>query len=93
MTLLPQDIIRYLLRTEKSTQIQPQNKYVFAVEKKANKIQIKKAIEKLYNVRVRAVNTVILHGKWRRVGRSEGRRPDWKKAIVTLKEGDKIEVG
>ena len=57
----------------------------------ANKIQMKQAVEKLFNVHVIAVRTAIVRGKNKRVGRSSGRRPNWKKAIVTLKEGDTID--
>lgn len=80
-----------MMRTEKSSRDTKLGKYLFCVNKAANKIQIKKAVEVIYNVKVEEVNTVISPGKWRRVGRSEGRKPDWKKAVVTLKSGYKIE--
>jgi len=85
------DIVLYMLQTEKSTREAKWNKYTFAVHPQANKIQIRNAIEKIYNVKVKDVNTIIVPGKKRRIGRFEGKRPDWKKAIVTLKEGFKIE--
>jgi large subunit ribosomal protein L23 len=67
------------------------NKVVFKIRKDTNKIELKNAIESIFNVTVEAVNTLTVKGKKKRVGRYEGRRSDWKKAIVTLKEGDTIE--
>ena len=84
-------IIKYLVRTEKGTLLGSQNKYLFSVDLGANKIEIKKAIEEIYDVKVSKVNTLRVPGKKRRVRYKEGKTPDWKKAIVTLKEG-KIEV-
>jgi len=85
-------IIKRVLSTEKTTGLkQKDNKYTFEVEKDTNKIEIKKAIESLYKVKVVKVNTLIMHGKKRRVRSEIGKRPDWKKAIVTLRIGDKIE--
>ena len=69
-----------------------ENKYSFAVAKDANKIEIKNAVEKLFNVTVLSVNTRTIQGKIKRQGRYEGKRPDVKKAIVTLKAGDQIKV-
>ena len=69
-----------------------ENKYSFAVAKDANKIEIKNAVEKLFNVTVLSVNTRTIQGKVKRQGRYEGKRPDVKKAIVTLKAGDQIKV-
>lgn len=86
------DIIKYILRTEKGTQMLPENKYLFHVAMDANKIQIKEAVEDIYNVKVIKVNTLKSRGKWRRIRYRIGKTPDWKKAVVTLKEGDKIEV-
>ncbi|MCM8800311.1 MAG: 50S ribosomal protein L23 [Candidatus Omnitrophica bacterium] len=87
------NIIKSILRTEKSTRFyEPKNKYLFLVDIKANKFQIKKAIEEIYNVKVERVNTMILPGKIKRVRYQFGRTPDIKKAIITLKEGYKIEV-
>jgi len=85
-------IIKSLLRTEKSTRLEPEGKYLFLVDYRSNKLQIKKAVEEIYKVKVKDVNTIILPGKLRRVRYQLGRRPDFKKAIVTLKEGYKIEV-
>ena len=68
------------------------NTHVFEVHDTANKIQIKKAVEKLFDVKVASVNTARVHGKWRRHGAAIARRPDWKKAFVKLKEGSAIEL-
>lgn len=86
------DVVRTILRTEKGTALEPQGKYLFEVAKAANKIQIKKAVEEIYKVKVQTVNTVVAPGKRKRVRQEFGYTPDWKKAIVTLKEGQKIEV-
>lgn len=88
----PYDTALCLLRTEKGTSLLPYNKYVFLVDKKANKVQIRKSIEQIYKVKVARVNTVIAAGKIKRVRWQIGRTADWKKAIVTLQEGQKIEV-
>ena len=84
----PQDIILAPIITEKSMGGLQENKYTFKVAKNANKIEIAKAVEELFNVKVAKVNTISVKGKQKRMGRSVGYRPDWKKAIVTL-EGDK----
>lgn len=84
------DIIKALLRTEKSTLYEPKGQYLFLVDKKANKIQIKHAVEELYKVKVQGVNTFISMGKLKKVRYQLGRTPDTKEAIVTLKEGQKI---
>ncbi len=86
------DIIKNLLRTEKGTAGEPLGKYLFEVSFGANKIQIKQAVEAIYKVKVKAVNTLIAEGKLRRVRQELGKTPSWKKAVVTLKEGQKIEV-
>jgi large subunit ribosomal protein L23 len=85
------EVLRRPLITEKNTALQAQGKYVFEVAKEANKPQIKQAVEKAFKVQVTAVNAVTLPGKTRRVGRRLVQTPSWKKAIVTLKPGDKIE--
>jgi large subunit ribosomal protein L23 len=66
------------------------NKVTFRVDVKANKIEIRKAVEELFKVKVLGVNTIHLKGKKKRLGRTQGVRPDWKKAIVTLAPGEKI---
>jgi large subunit ribosomal protein L23 len=77
--------------TERNTILRSdQNKYVFEVAKNASKDMIREAVEKLFDVRVSAVNTMIVKGKKKRMGRNVGYRPDWKKAIVTLVEGQNI---
>lgn len=86
------DILKHILRTEKGTEMLAEGKYLFHVADDANKIQIKEAVEDIYNVTVTKVNTLKMHGKWRRIRYKEGMTPDWKKAIVTLKQGDKIEI-
>ena len=80
------------LVTEKSTiQREGQNQYSFKVDKGANKIEIREAVERLFKVKVEEVRTAMMRGKIKRLGRRFGKRPDWKKAIVTLKEGDRID--
>jgi large subunit ribosomal protein L23 len=77
--------------TEKSTTLKEyQRTIAFKVLRDANKIEIKDAVEKIYKVKVQSVRTATFHGKKRRQGRYSGRRPDWKKAYVTLKEGEKM---
>jgi len=87
------EIIKSLIRTEKATQYEPKGKYLFLVKMGANKIQIKRAVEEIYKVKVKDVNTFTSAGKLRKVRYQLGRTPDLKKAIVTLKEGQKIETG
>jgi len=84
-------IIRYPSITERNTALRTsQNKYVFEVAPTATKPQIKKAIEKIFSVNVESVNTVVVKGKKKRVGKYAGYRPDWKKAIVKLQTGQTI---
>ncbi len=90
--MISYDVVKNLVRTEKGTTLEPGRKYLFSVDRKATKIQIKQAVEEIYNVKVGEVNTIIVPGKKRRVRQQLGRTPDWKKAIVTLKEGSKIET-
>ena len=87
----PHRIIRRALVTEKGTALREQNKYVFEVDRQANKIEIKRAIEALFGVTVTAVHALNVFGKTKRVGRFQGRTSDWKKAIATLKKGQTIE--
>lgn len=86
------DIIIKPVVTEKSMNMLADNKYTFIVDKKANKTEIKNAIENIFSVKVDKVATINITGKMKRVGRFEGRRPDRKKAIVTLKPGQKIRL-
>jgi len=84
------DIILRPVITEKSMDRIGEGKYTFIVRRDATKPQIRRAIEELFDVEVAKVNTITTRGKMRRVGRFSGRRPDGKKAIVTLKEGQRI---
>jgi large subunit ribosomal protein L23 len=87
------DIIKSIIRTEKGTAyLEPQGKYLFWVAKNANKIQIKKAVEQIYKVKVSKVNTQVCTGKLKKVRYQYGKTPDWKKATVTLISGQKIEL-
>ena len=89
----PYEIIKKSVVTERSTNLkEKENKYVFRVDKRATKHQIKAAIEELFNVDVEKINTFIVPGKLRRRGRFEGYQPDWKKAIVKLKPGQEIKL-
>ncbi|HEY7558149.1 MAG TPA: 50S ribosomal protein L23 [Candidatus Binatia bacterium] len=88
----PQEIIRAPLVSEKGTLLaESANQVLFKVRPEANKIEVKKAVEALFKVKVVKVRMARYLGKIRRVGRNMGRRPEWKKAYVTLKEGDKID--
>ena len=80
----PEEIIVKPIITEKSSSNVAEGKYTFKVAKKATKIQIANAVEALFNVKVTNVNTITVKGKEKRVGANTGRRPDWKKAIVTI---------
>ena len=85
-------IIKKPLITEKSTRLkEADNQIAFVVDSQANKIEIRQAVEKLFKVRVKAVRPMNLVGKRKRVGRFSGWKSDWKKAIVTLREGERIE--
>jgi large subunit ribosomal protein L23 len=84
--------INSLIRTEKGTNMLQDNKYLFWVAKNANKIDIKKSVEEIYKVKVQDVNTISMRGKKKRVRQVLGKTPDWKKAVVTLKKGEKIDV-
>ncbi len=87
----PYQVIFRPIITEKSTLLKSKNREVcFEVAKKANKVEIKRAVEQLFNVKVESVRTQHKVGKWRRVGRNEGKTKNWKKAYVKLKEGEKM---
>ncbi len=88
----PYEVLRRPVITEKGTELQAQGKYAFEVAREANKPQIKQAVEKAFNVKVTAVNVTMVRGKERRVGRRVVLTQPWKKAIVTLQPGDKIEL-
>lgn len=85
-------VIKAPMRTEKGTLLKEagQRVVVFKVDTAANKREIKNAVEKIYKVKVDAVRTATFLGKYKRIGRSRGKRPDWKKAYVTLKPGEKM---
>ena len=87
--MIAQDIILKPIITERSMEGLQENKYTFKVAKNATKPQIKLAVEELFGVDVKSVNTMNVRGRTKRVGLSRGTTPDWKKAIVTLKEGSK----
>ncbi len=90
--MTPEQIIkRPLILTEKGNQMrETQNKYLFEVDRRANSITIKNAVEALFNVHVDRVNTMIVRGRLRRMGRGYSKTRNWKKAIVTLKKGETI---
>ncbi len=85
------DILVKPIITEKTTALMEEGKYTFRVPLAANKIEIRQAVEQIFKVKVEAVNTMRYEGKMKRLGRYQGRRSDWKKAIVTLKPGETIE--
>lgn len=85
-------VIRRPLITERGAALQESaNKYLFEVRGDANKVEVKAAVEEMFEVRVAKVNTLNVHGKVKRMGRFQGRRPDWKKAVVTLESGESID--
>ena len=86
-------ILKKPLITEKSTKMLAEGNWVaFQVHPRANKIKIKETVEKIFNVKVTKVNTLVVPGKYRRFGRTIGHTKPWKKAMLRLKEGDKIEL-
>jgi len=82
--MIPEEIIVKPIITEKSNDAMQEGKYTFKVNKKATKVEIKKAVEALFEVKVLKVNTMSVKGKKKRVGVHQGRTSDWKKAIVTI---------
>lgn len=88
----PYAIIRMPLLSEKSDRLKEKdNKIVLKVDRRANKLEIRKAIEKMFKVKVLDVNVINMKGKVKRLGMREGKRPDWKKAIATLAPGEKVD--
>lgn len=88
----PYSVLVAPMLTEKGTTLkETDNKVLFKVAKDANKIEIKKAVEDVFKVKVERVTTINCKGKKKRLGRFEGKRPDWKKAFVTLKKGEKLD--
>ncbi len=90
--MISYEVIKNMLRTEKGVSIEKTRKYVFRVAVNATKPEIKKAVEEIYKVKVEAVNVINVPGKRKRVRTQYGYASDWKKAVVTLKEKNKIEV-
>ena len=89
----PYEVVLKPLLTEKGTRLKEEgNQYLFQVAKTANKVEIKRAIEQLFKVTVLDVRTLRVRGKVKRLGRFQGRKPDWKKAIATLKAGESIDL-
>ncbi|OGZ65508.1 MAG: 50S ribosomal protein L23 [Candidatus Staskawiczbacteria bacterium RIFCSPHIGHO2_02_FULL_43_16] len=86
------DIVRDPHISEKGTYLAEKNKYTFKVYERSNKLEIKKAVEGIYGVDVLAVNVISIPHKKRRLGKTEGFKKGYKKALVTIKEGQKIEV-
>jgi len=85
-------IIKKPLFTEKGSHLkESENKILVEVSTDANKLEIKKAIEEIFKVKVEKVATVAVHGKWKKLGRSIGKRPDRKKALITLRKGEKLD--
>jgi large subunit ribosomal protein L23 len=93
MNRAPRDVIIRPLMTEKSMRLKDeQNTVTFQVRPDANKVEVRRAVEAVFNVKVADVRTASYEGKLKRMGRHQGRRADWKKAIVTLQPGHKIEL-
>jgi large subunit ribosomal protein L23 len=92
MATLHRTVVRPIVTEKTSAAYQAKGEYAFEVAPNANKQSIREAIERLFGVKVTGVWTMNVRGKPRRVGQSIGNRPNWKKAIVTLREGDKIDV-
>lgn len=90
MAVNPRDIVKRPVITEKTQAMMNENKYTFEVPMTANKVEIRQAIEAIFNVKVEKVNTIRVLGKTKRMGRFQGKRSDYKKAIVKLVEGSKI---
>lgn len=89
----PREVIIRPVVTERSTELQEDMRtYTFIVASAANKVEIRNAVEQLFNVKVESVRTANYQGKWRRLGRGYGRRPAFKKAMIRLAEGDAIDV-
>jgi len=89
----PREVVIRPLLTEKSTILKENhNQVLFQVAPDANKVEIRQAVETIFNVKVRDVRTMVMEGKLKRMGKHEGRRADWKKAIVSLQPGHKIDL-
>ena len=86
------DILIRPIVSEKSTDLLQDNKYTFLIPIKANKVQVRQAVEQIFKVKVQSVNTIRMIGKTKRIGKFVGKRSDYKKAIVTLVPGNQIEI-
>ena len=86
------DILIRPIVSEKSTDLLQDNKYTLLIPIKANKVQVRQAVEQIFKVKVQSVNTIRMIGKTKRMGKSVGKRSDYKKAIVTLVPGNQIEI-
>ena len=86
------EVLRRPVVTEKNTAAASHNKYTFEVAMNANKPQVRNAVERAFNVKVASVNILVVPGKMRRAGRQRGMTASWKKAVVTLEPGSKIEL-
>lgn len=86
------DVIKRPIITEKASVGKEMGRYVFAVDTKASKTDVKRAVETLFKVKVDSVHTLRVHGRMKRVGKSQTMTSDWKKAVVTLKQGGSIEL-
>ncbi len=86
------EVVKRILQSEKATRLAQHGQYLLEVARDADKPQIRHAVERLFDVTVTRVNTQVCHGKWRRLSGRWGRRPDWKKAVVTVATGQKIEL-
>ena len=91
MAANPRDILLRPIITEKTSAMMQDNKYTFQVPLAANKVEIRQAVEAIFNVKVLSVNTIRVMGKMKRMGKHQGRRSDYKKAIVKLAPGETIE--
>lgn len=90
--MTPESVIRRpIFLTEKSNDLRAKNQVVFEVLRGANKVQIRDAVQKLFNVKVESVNTMLYRGKDRRMGRGYAKMQNWKKAVITLAEGENID--
>ncbi|MBX3228931.1 MAG: 50S ribosomal protein L23 [Labilithrix sp.] len=90
--MTPESVIRKpIFLTEKSNTLRAKNQVVFEVLRDANKVQIKEAVQQLFSVKVKSVNTMLYRGKDRRMGRGYAKMQNWKKAVVTLAEGENID--
>lgn len=92
MATNPRDLLIRPIITEKTSQMMAENKYTFQVPLDANKVEIRQAVEAIFNVKVEKVNTVRVLGKTKRMGRFVGKRSDYKKAIVKLVAGEKLPI-